>query len=74
VAGQGVQPDGDGERSDRDSILGGLRIDVTMERRKVEALVLELKLLAASYGLSVKAVEIESVTPKNRPRRSPGAS
>jgi hypothetical protein len=68
------QPDDQGRRYDGDSILGGLRIDVTMERRKVEALALELKLFAASFGLSVKEIEIESVRPTSKPRRPRGAS
>lgn len=70
MARRAVQPDGKGERPDGDGMLRNLTIDVIMERRGVEALVLDLKRLAASYGLSVTDLEIESVTRKKRSSRS----
>ena len=51
--------------------MRGVTIDVTMDRREVEALALELERLAESCGLTV-AVQIEAVTSKQTPRRVGG--
>jgi len=47
-------------------VLPALTINVTMERRAAEALALELRLLAASHGLSVKDLDI-AVERRSRP-------
>ena len=54
------------ERSKGAGVLPALTINVTMERRAAEALALELRLLAASHGLSVKDLDI-AVERRSRP-------